>query len=178
MIKTDKLLVLKAFYLGYEIREQQNNKQKVSEILNTAINFYDDPDKDFSRSKLKRKLFYLLVDCELMRHENIVSELRTKAQEFAHLIKNIEIYLDYMKIVDATTIIHKSPDIVQMPEYTGRTSLQNSFSWRSEKDDGTFYHTGQTPFFTLGVNIENLSAKQKKFNKMSLIDVMRHHEIL
>ena len=66
MIKIDKLLVLKAFYLGYEIRENHFNEAEALKMVNRAIDYYESQNRTFSKSELKRKLFYLLIKCCLL----------------------------------------------------------------------------------------------------------------
>jgi hypothetical protein len=179
MIKIDKLLVLKAFYLGYEIRENHFNEAEALKMVNRAIDYYESQNRTFSKSELKRKLFYLLIKCELLRHKGSIQGIRALSQEFAKSINNTEMYFNYMKIIEETTLIHKSPDIVQMPEYKGKTSLQVSPSWLTDTEDGNFFHTGQTPFHALGIYNEDLSQKQRDFfYKSSILDIMKKHNIL
>ena len=88
MIKIDKLLVLKAFYLGYEIRENHFNEAEALKMVNRAIDYYESQNSTFSKSELKRKLFYLLIKCELLRHEDSVQGIRALTQKFAKSINN------------------------------------------------------------------------------------------
>ena len=62
-ISTDKLLVLKAFYLGYEIREKHEFEERALKMIDYAINQLSNKT---SKSDLKRLLFYLIVKCELL----------------------------------------------------------------------------------------------------------------
>ena len=53
-ISTDKLLVLKAFYLGYEIREKHEFEEKALKMIDYAINQLSNKT---NKSDLKRLLF-------------------------------------------------------------------------------------------------------------------------
>ena len=57
-ISTDKLLVLKAFYLGYEIREKHEFEEIALKMIDYAINQLSNKT---NKSDLKRLLFYLIV---------------------------------------------------------------------------------------------------------------------
>jgi len=176
MLKIDKLLVLKAFYLGYQIREGDFNKDEALKMVNRAISFYGFQEKTFSKSELKRKLFYILIKCELLRHEDSITNLRVAAQELAKSIKNAEMYFDYMKIVEATIVIHRSPDIVNRSEYKGKTTLYNSPAWYVDTEDDGF-ENNISPFTAINVTEELTSSQTNFLYKVSLLDIMKKHKI-
>ena len=178
MINIDKLLVLKAFYLGYEIRENHFNEAEALKLVNRAIGYYSSLNKPLSKPESKRRLFYLLIKCELLRHETTVENLRADAQELAKSIKSKEMYLDYMKIIEATILIHRSPDIVRRSEYKGKTSLFNSPAWYVDTEDDGFANN-MSPFAAINVSESMLTSKQVKFlYKIPLIEIMKKHNIL
>ena len=178
MLNIDKLLVLKAFYLGYEIRENHFNETEALKLVNRAIGYYACLNKTLSKSETKRKLFYLLIKCELLRHEKNVENLRADAQELDKSIKSSKMYLDYMKIIEATLLIHRSPDIVRRSEYKGKTTLFNSPAWYVDTEDDGFANN-MSPFEAINVTESMLSSKQVKFlYKIPLLEIMKKHNIL
>ena len=105
-ISKDKIIVLKAFYLGYEIREQNEFTEQTSKLLDNAI---DQLSKKTKKADLINLLFYLIVKCELLRLNNNFKYCREKAQEIAQQINKQHMYEDYMAIVERIT---RAPRVV------------------------------------------------------------------
>ena len=172
-ISTDQLLVLKAFYLGYEIREKHELEERALKMIDYAINQLSNKT---NKSDLKRLLFYLIVKCELLRFNETVASYRRKAREVAQDINKDTIYKDYMAMVDQTTLIPKTRDITQQSSYTGLTSLKNSPTAIEDYMEGFFEE--EIPFTAIGVRSKELSTKGVIFLKdKSLVDIMKSHKI-
>ena len=172
-ISTDKLLVLKAFYLGYEIREKHEFEEKALNMIDYAINQLSN---ETSKSNLKRLLFYLIIKCELLRFNKTVMNYRRKAREVARDINKDNIYKDYMAMVDKTTLIPKTRDITQLSSYTGPVSLKNSPT--AIEDDMEGFFEEEIPFTAIGISSNELSAKGVILLKdKSLVDIMKSHKI-
>ena len=106
----DKIIVLKAFDLGYVIREKDELTEQTLKLLDNAI---DQLSKKTKKTDLINLLFYLIVKCELLRFNNNIKHCREKAQEIAQQINKQHMFKDYMAIVEVTTRKPRVKDINQ-----------------------------------------------------------------
>jgi hypothetical protein len=99
----NKLLVLKAFYLGHALSDHENKKWAV-DVINKAIEQLS--EKHDRQSKI-RLLFYLLVKSEINRQHDNVFETREYAKEVATDLGD-EIFQDFMSIENATQTLKRA----------------------------------------------------------------------
>ena len=171
-ISTDKLLVLKAFYLGYEIREKHEFEERALKMIDYAISQLSNKT---NKSDLKRLLFYLIVKCELLRFNKTVASFRRKAREVAQDINKDTIYKDYMAMVDQTTLNPKTKDITQQTSYSGPVSLKSSPTAIEDDMEGLFEEP--IPFTAIGIKYKELNAKGVSILEATLLDIMKAHKI-
>lgn len=97
-IETEKLIVLKAFYMGHAISEKKHNIAIALDMVETAIrNFVASQD---SQGRL-RLLFYLLLKAEILRETPEVVNIRAHAKEISLRIGG-RVFDYFMAIEDST----------------------------------------------------------------------------
>jgi len=74
-VSTDKLLAIKAFYLGHGIREQAEFKVNALKMIDSAINYLS--EKEGLRD-IKRLIFYKLIKCEILRFD-VIADMKSKS---------------------------------------------------------------------------------------------------
>jgi len=97
-VPPDKLLVLKAFYMGHAISEKKHNISVALDMANTAIQKFETTDGSQGKMRL---LFYLLLKAEILRETPEVIKIRARAQEVSRQIGG-HIFDRYMAIEDST----------------------------------------------------------------------------
>lgn len=98
LVPIEKLLVLKAFYMGRAISEKKHNISVALDMAETAIRKFA-VRKD-NESKL-RLLFYLLLKAEILRETPEVVEIRARAREVSQQIGGS--VFDYFMAVEDNT---------------------------------------------------------------------------
>jgi hypothetical protein len=195
-VSTDKLLAIKAFYLGHGIREQAEFKVNALKMIDSAINYLS--EKEGLRA-IKRLIFYKLIKCELLRFDDNGINCRHEAQELSKQACRLEIYKDYMTMVGSTdskfhvdgftnniaideshNIKTAKRELAREPlsywhtyqhRYNGKKVYENIF-W---SDTSTGY---ERPLKALNIAVEELNDKQLQFlNDWSLKDIMIAHNI-
>ena len=173
-ISTDKLLVLKAFYLGHRIRDAVDFKDAAITMVNRAISNLE--HKHSHKDKI-RKLFCYLILCELLRGDQNAIKYRLIAMNFASAIGKENIYSDYMTIVNATDSKLKVYGInkgffYKQPIASRERSLSGDavFEW----DIDTYWRDpSELPFPAIGINFYDLTESQADYiNLGTLKDVM------
>jgi hypothetical protein len=173
-ISTDKLLVLKAFYLGNRIREASEFKDAAVIMVNYAILSLQ---KEIGLKNETRKLFYYLILCELLRDNQNVIKYRLIAMNLASTLGKENIYSDYMTIVNATDSKLKVYGInkgffYKQPIASRERSLSGDavFEW----DIDTYWRDpSELPFPAIGINFYDLTESQADYiNLGTLKDVM------
>ena len=79
-VSTDKLLAIKAFYLGHGIREQAEFKVNALKMIDSAINYLS--EKEGLRA-IKRLIFYKLIKCEILRFDDSGVDCRHEVQKLS-----------------------------------------------------------------------------------------------
>lgn len=165
-----QLLPLKAFYLGFALADNIN-LPKVREMVDESIEKCGEKE-DFQT----RKVFYLLLKCELNRDTDNVSKDRKIAKNFCEE-EGFEIFFEnYIKIINETssrkTIVGggamshvRQEKISDHDSYFG----EDEFGWMSlQKIDYALE--------SLGLSIENCSNKDLNFlHKVTLRDILDKH---
>jgi len=170
-ISEDKIIVLKAFSLGYEIREQDEFTEQTSKLLDNAI---DQLSKKTKKADLINLLFYLIVKCELLRLNNNFKYCREKAQEIAQQINKQHMYKDYMAIVERTTRTPRVKDINQQTSYNSSIDHRKHLSSYDDYMDPFF----GSPFKAIQVDAFDLSERQSDFLfRTNLLQIMKEHNI-
>ena len=169
--RRDKLLVLKAFYLGHKLSDH-SDKVSALEMINKAINQLKQL-KD-SQSKL-RLLFYVLLKAETNRHGTDVVETRKYAKELASELGGI-IFEDFMSIENETQTLKKVYGInkgVIADKGIKTTDIRvvgTGFNKHVERYD--------IACGAVGVNPNNLSAKELHFlHQVPLAKMLEAHGI-
>ena len=190
-VSTDKLLAIKAFYLGHGIREQAEFKVNALKMIDSAINYLS--EKEGLRA-IKRLIFYKLIKCEILRFDDNGVNCRHEVQELSKRASSLEIYKDNMSMVGATD------SKLHVDEATNNIAIDGSNKIKTAKQElardiklsywcygkkvfDTIslnnYSTGYIkPLKALNVRMEDLSKKQIRFlNDWSLKDIMVAHNI-
>jgi hypothetical protein len=177
-ISTDKLLVLKAFYLGHRIRDAVDFKDAAITMVNHAIS---NLEHKHSHKDKTRMLFYYLILCELLRGNDDVFKYRLIAKNLAGSIDKENVYSDYMSIVNETDSklkiygINKGFMFKQsIKSYKNTLNSDVMLEW----DNDLYWRGAELPFPAIGVSAYDLTERQSEFiNSCSLKDVMSSHNI-
>ena len=186
-----ELIPLKAFYLGFSL---QNNAilPKVKDLVDESIERCGQIE-EFST----KKVFYLILKCELNRNTDSIARDREIAKNFCDKSDHLGVFLNYMKIVDATelakTVIGKKRGIVS-PDQTSSMgggvfpdSLDTMSMTKQEERShhkGRWIHTDEgqiqinytLPLRSLDLSEYDLAEKDKKFlYKASFSEILDKH---
>lgn len=168
--RINKLLVLKAFYLGRAISEKNDFIWAIQEI-DTAISRLELLHDDKSRLRL---IFYVLLKAEARREFDDVLEIRKYAKKISSEIIE-EIYDDYMRIENATQTLKKAYGLEK--GYIADKGIKNSSGSRTVKNRNkitTEYY--DTACAVIGININELSNKELNFlHNVSLVEMLKYH---
>ena len=185
-----ELIPLKAFYLGFSL---QNNAilPKVKDLVDEAIERCGQIE-EFST----KKVFYLILKCELNRNTDSIARDREIAKNFCDKSDHLGVFLNYMKIVDATelakTVIGKTRSMVspdQASSIVGMTidSLDTMSMIKQEArsdhkgrwirtDEGEVKVNYTLPLSSLDLLEHDLAEKDKKFlYKTSFSEILDKH---
>ncbi|GBC61281.1 hypothetical protein DENIS_2241 [Desulfonema ishimotonii] len=99
----NKLLVLKAFYLGRALSDHEDKNWAI-DVINKAIEQLGEQPAHQSKVRL---LFYLLLKAEINRQSDNVFEIREYAKEVATDLGG-EIFHDFMLIENATQTLKRA----------------------------------------------------------------------
>ena len=165
-----KLLPLKAFYLGFSLKDHAD----FARVLNMV-------DESIERcgeyeSFQKRKVFYLLLKCELNRDTDNVIESRKIVKTFCEEKDHIDFFNNYMKIVYYTL---SSTNVVGGG---GMSFVKNSgisdHELRSIIDEEGIPSVGRfdTPLEALGLHGYQCSKKESRFlHEVTLREMLDKH---
>lgn len=190
-VPTDKLLVIKAFYLGHGIREQSEFKDIALKMIDSAINYLSDREEPRA---VKRLIFYKLIKCEILRFDDNGVDCRHEVQKLSEQFSLLDIYKDYMVIVSATdsklhvdgvtkNIAIDRSNKIKTPKQELVKDIKLSYWYYGKKvhdtvslsDSSTGY---ENPLKALNITVEDLNDKQLQFlNNWSLKDIMTAHNI-
>ncbi len=190
-VSTDKLLAIKAFYLGHGIREQAEFKVNALKMIDSAINYLSEKEGLIA---IKRLIFYKLIKCEILRFDDNGVNCRHEVQELSKRASSLEIYKDYMSMVGATdsklhvdgvtnNIAIDGSNKIKTAKQELARDIKLSYWYYGKKVCDTIslnnYSTGYIkPLKALNVRMEDLSKKQLQFlNDWSLKDIMVAHNI-
>ncbi|MEJ1470250.1 MAG: hypothetical protein RPU59_04155 [Candidatus Sedimenticola sp. (ex Thyasira tokunagai)] len=103
-INTEKLLVLKAFYMGHAVAEKKHNAPVAIDMIDTAVRKLEKSTDEKNKIRL---LFYVLLKSEILRETPDVIGLRAQAKETAESIGG-NVFDYYMAVEEATQTISKA----------------------------------------------------------------------
>ena len=109
-VPVEKLLVLKAYYLGHAINEKKMVSPTALAMINTAIEFL--AESNDSKDQL-RYFFYILLKSEVLRGSDESISLRKKAMNLSQKIAGNP-YADYMAIEEATQTTSKALSLIHI----------------------------------------------------------------
>ena len=98
MTDVDRLLVLKAYYLGHAISENRQSRSTALDMVDAAIEYLRTTNQEENEVRL---LFYILLKAEILRDTSDAIVLRKEAQELSQAIPS-DAFQHYMAVADAT----------------------------------------------------------------------------
>lgn len=97
-LETEKILVLKAHYMGRIIAGEKGEINSVLDSIDKAINELE--FKEGKKEKL-RQIFYIILKAEILRENQNVIDLRKRAKEISENIGS-NVYKFFMDVEDVT----------------------------------------------------------------------------
>ena len=186
-----ELIPLKAFYLGFSLQNNAIFLPKVKDLVDEAIERCGQIE-EFST----KKVFYLILKCELNRNTDSIARDREIAKNFCDKSDHLGVFLNYMKIVDATevakTVIGKKGGIVSPDQTSSMGGIYSdsldtmSMTKQEERSNhkGRWIHTDEgqiqinytLPLSSLDLREYDLAEKDKKFlYKASFSEILDKH---
>lgn len=171
-IAKEKLIVLKAFYMGYSISAKKHCIADATRMIDTAIVSLENADSYGHRLRL---LLYILMKAEILRGTNAAIALRARAQELSRNIGGP--VFDYFMAVEESTQTRKkvyglSVGIIAdegVKPTTSYTVSNGFYSWIVRYDAACR---------AIGVDEGKLTDKEFHFlRKESLKDLIKRHGI-
>jgi hypothetical protein len=171
-IEDEKLLALKAFYLGHGIAERSVLKHQALSMIDVAIAQLRASVEERAPLHLA---FYHILRAEILRHEASPIQDRSEAQRICKSI-NSNLYAHFMAIEDATQS-RKTLDGIQTLRIVDEGIKRTESYWAN---DGWAVWEVRYDIAThaLGVNQRDLSDKQRQFlERASLKELLDGHGI-
>jgi len=171
-IETEKLLVLKAYYMGHAIAETNHNKNTALKMIDAAISKLESQKDPQSQVRL---LFYVLLKSEILRDDQQVIDLRRRAKEVAeHIGGNVFDY--YMAVEDATQTRKKAYGMQK--GIISDKGIQTTVSYTVTDGYNVWVVSYDAACRALGVEERRLSEKELHFlHKVSLKEMLEKHGI-
>ena len=172
VVETEKVLALKAFYMGHAIAEKHSSKAIALAMIGAAIshlqNATDVPGK-------VRLAFYHMLRAEILRHETTPLNNRREAQRICHEIDS-SLYDYFMAVANATQSRKKLDGIQKLAVVDEGIKRTESYwatdgwtSWVVRYDIGAR---------ALKINARELTKKQLHFlEQVSLKDMLDKHGV-
>jgi hypothetical protein len=167
-----KLLVLKAFYLGRKFSASLNREKAVA-MCEKAIS--DLNDKEQCVDTVLRGLFYRLILAEANRDFQSFSS-RQFALDFANEHGLMDVFSDYLKVVEATQTISRAKGMAD----TGFVS-NDGFKERVQETRVIGFDLVSTSYDVAqrAINFEDLTKSEQHFLfEKSLPEIMKFHGVL
>lgn len=171
-VDTEKLLVLKAYYMGHAIAEKKSNMSDALDMTDAAIRQLEKLSSEQNKFRL---LFYILLKSEILRETRDVIELRKKAKEVAEDIGSY-VFEYYMAVEDATQTKSKAYGIQKGVISNKGVQTMESYS----VSDGFIIRDVNCDLAcrALGVDEHALSEKESNFlHNISLNEMLVKHGI-
>jgi len=171
-VEPEKLLAMKAFYLGHAIAERSPNRSAALDLIGAAIVQLGERSETTEKVRLA---FYHILRAEVLRHGGSPIDDRRDAQSICREIGS-PLYKYFLSIEEAThsrktltgiqTLYVKDGGIKQTESYWATDGWN---SWEVRYDIASR---------TLGVNQCDLTDKERRFlEKVTLKDLLARHGI-
>lgn len=174
-VNFEKLIAMKIFVMGRGIAERKIHVTQALKIIESAIDFFDDPKTKKERLIL---LFYILLKSEILRGTSSISSLskmRLRAKEISLLI-NSQVYKNYMKIEDASQDRHKAHGI--QAGVIGNEGINRKVSRVVEVAGKQHIVSTDAILEALNVQEIDLSEKQSRFiYQVNLMQLLEMHGV-
>lgn len=171
-IETEKLLVLKAYYMGHAIAERNHNKYTALKMIDAAILTLEVNNDPQNRVRL---LFYVLLKSEILRDDQQVVESRRRAKAIAEdMGGNV---FDYYMAVENATQTKKKAYGMQKGVIADK-GVQTTVRYTVTDGYNVWVVSYDAACRALGVDERRLSEKELHFlHKVSLKEMLEKHGI-
>lgn len=172
-IEVDKLLVLKAFYLGRRLLSNSKSVTDALKMIDAAIESLTKRDGDDEKLRL---LFYILLRCEITRGTDQSIQFRQEAKNISNDIKSRS-YEYYMIIEEAT---QSTKQVVGFSAgFIADKGVKEGGVRDFEDEYGNAFQSYVDPASNaLGVDFKYISPKESHFlHDVNLMDMLRHHKV-
>ena len=169
---TEKLLVLKAYYMGHAVAQKKHNESEALKMADSAIAKLE----QFSDSQSKvRLLFYVLLKSEILRETQDVIELRRRAKAIAEDIGgNV---FDYFMAVEDATQTRKKVYGIQTGIIADK-GVQSTVRYTVSDGFNVWVVSYDAACRALGIDENRLSDKDRHFlYKVSLKEMLEKHGV-
>jgi len=171
-VETEKLLALKAFYMGHSIAAKRILKDSALAMISAAI---DHLKYRTSQAEKIRLAFYHMLRAEVLRYEGSPIEDRKMAKTICDSIGS-PLYSHFLAVEDATQSRKKLKGIQTL--YVVDEGIKRIESYWAGDGWNLWEIRYDIASHALGVNRRDLTEKQKKFlEKVSLIDLLEAHGV-
>ena len=171
-IDTEKLLVLKAYYMGHAIAEKKQNIPVAIDMVNAAIQYLEAHRTEENEMRL---LFYVLLKAEILRETDEAIELRKRAKKISEKIGG-NVFSYYMAVEEATQTKSKAYGIQQ--GVIANKGVQTLESYTVTDGFNVWVVRYDVACRALGVDEHRLTEKESNFlQKITLKEMLEKHGI-
>ena len=171
-VQTEKLLVLKAFYMGHAISEKKHNISVALDMVETAIRKFAASEDSQSRLRL---LFYLLLKAEILRETPEVIEIRARAKEVSQQIGGR--VFDYFMAIEESTQSRKKVYGMQVGVIADE-GIKPTVSYTVSDGFNVWTVRYDAACRALGVDERRLTEKEIQFlRKVTLKEMLEKHGV-
>jgi hypothetical protein len=171
-IDTEKLLVLKAYYMGHGIAEKKQNVSVGIDMANSAIQYLK---ADRTEKNDTRLLFYVLLKSEILRGTDEAIELRKRAKEISERFGG-NVFSYYMAVEEATQTKSKAYGIQQ--GVIANKGVQTVESYTVTDGFNVWVVRYDAACRALGIDENRLTKKESNFlQKITLKEMLKKHGI-
>ena len=172
-VDKDKLLALKAYYLGRKVTENPQSVAVALKMIDVAVEVLS--KRNGNEEKL-RLLFYILLKCEITRDTDECIELRKEAKQISKDLRSSS--FDYFLRIEGVTQSRK--EVVGFSAGVIADSGIKDGGLREQVD--SFGHVSVLAVDyaseALGVDFGSLSPNEIRFlEKTNLMEMLQHHGI-
>lgn len=169
---TEKLLVLKAYYMGHAIAQKKQIESVALKMAGAAIAKLEQSDDPQSKVRL---LFYVLLKCELLRETQKVVELRKQAKAIAQDIGG-HVFDYFMALEEATQTTKKAYGLQK--GIIADKGIQTTVNYTVSDGFNVWVISYDAACRALGVDENRLSNNERHFlHKVSLKEMLTKHGI-
>jgi len=171
-VEIDKLLALKAFYMGHAIAEKKTNKAPALSMVDAAIEHLR---KASNPPEKMRLAFYHLLRAEILRHETTPLADRQEAKQICQEIGS-SLYDHFMAIENATQGTKELDGIQTL--YVVDEGIKRTASYWVTDGWNSWAVRYDIASHALGVDERSFTEKQRKFlERATLKDMLDKHGV-